>query len=94
MMGTMWGDEEGATYPYGSVTVPIPLLATLVGLVPLWRLAAEVRARRLRRSRLLGGCCTACGYNLKSAGDRCPECGAARAPAPYPRGAVLDAPRG
>lgn len=54
--------------------------------VPLWTLAGLFlvspalwlsRAGR-RHWRSKHGLCTACGYDLRASGDRCPECGTAR----------------
>lgn len=46
-----------------------------------WLLVYGLRARR-RRFRRARGLCDACGYDLRSSGDRCPECGASRLKAP------------
>lgn len=82
LSGTMSGDARGATYPYGSVTVPTAFLAALAALWPGWCGLARVRDRARRRARVARGWCAACGYNLHGTADRCPECGEARPAAP------------
>jgi hypothetical protein len=65
------------------------LQARGVGL-PIWSVAAPLTVppalalrrawgRRMRRRRAAHGVCAACGYDLRASGERCPECGAARA---------------
>jgi hypothetical protein len=77
LTGLMWGDWQGTTYPYGSVTVPAALVAALLGALPAWHTLAVLRDRSRRRARLLRGCCVACGYDLHGirSAERCPECG-------------------
>jgi hypothetical protein len=77
LSGSMWGDWQGTTYPYGSETIPTALVAALAGLLPAWHLLAVIRDRSRRRARAAKGCCIACGYNLHGVRDttRCPECG-------------------
>ena len=73
------------TYPYASFIIPTAAAAALVAVWPAWTLLALTRDRARRRRRLARGCCPACGYDLRGAGDACPECGAAR-PRPAARG--------
>jgi hypothetical protein len=82
--GSMWGDAAGATYPYASFTVPTAGVAGLAALWPAWMLLATVRGRARRRRRLSTGCCPACGYVLRGAAERCPECGTARPARRFP----------
>ena len=88
LSGSMWGDLRGTTYPYASFTVPTAGVAGAAALWPAWSLVALACGRSRRRRRLARGCCTACGYNLRGAGDCCPECGEPR-PAPPERRGLL-----
>jgi hypothetical protein len=58
------------------VAMPHAMLAVLIGVVPAWR--RVVYGDRLERARRLSrGLCRHCGYDLRAAHERCPECGAA-----------------
>ena len=50
---------------------PPSFLAIIAAPLPLARLMARRRAHR----RAAGGCCAACGYDLRASRERCPECG-------------------
>jgi hypothetical protein len=60
-----------AASPYQAIIIPYWAIALLIGAYPLGQLRRRIRAA-LRRRR---NCCTACGYDLRSSADRCPECG-------------------
>jgi hypothetical protein len=72
-------EPMAGTQPYYRMVV-IPLLypAVLLAIPPAVWLALTVRRRR----RLRAGLCRNCGYDLRESPERCPECGAAAAPAP------------
>lgn len=62
------GISRGASLWHVEVAATAPMAYVL------WRLYA-------RRRKPLPGYCVACGYDLRASGDRCPECGTARADA-------------
>jgi len=53
------------------VFLPLWFLAVCAGVLPGWWLAW----RRRLRARLVAGCCSGCGYDLRASSGRCPECG-------------------
>jgi hypothetical protein len=57
--------------------VSLPWLA-VIGVAAWFVVSWWVSRRRTRRSyeRLAAGLCESCGYDLRSSGDKCPECGA------------------
>jgi len=55
------------------------LIVLLAALLPLARTRSLARAY-VRHRRRRQGLCTACGYDLRGGGERCPECGALRPP--------------
>ena len=71
----------------GAVTgfvAPLWFLVALTAAVPLARLAGAVRRRvEVRRRRRHGGC-VGCGYDLRSSGSTCPECGEEQKLSPPP----------
>lgn len=56
-----------------SVTLPLWFLMLLFGMVPAHFLVRFGRGRIARRRGR--GCCAECGYDLRAAPGRCPECG-------------------
>ena len=58
--------------------LPYWLPVLLTALLPAWAALHWRRARRTA-SRLRGGLCPQCGYDLRATPGRCPECGAAAA---------------
>src|SRR5690242_10758991 len=68
-----WHREE--VVQFQEVAVQGWLLAILFGIPPAMLLVGFLRRRR----RLRSGLCVACGYDLRSSPERCPECGAAPA---------------
>jgi len=60
-----------ATWPYQGLTVPDWLLTALLALPTI----RSFRRAWVRRRRRLRGLCIACGYDLRGASGRCPECG-------------------
>ena len=77
---TALGDPYSETYnrvdlPYWAL-IPAFLAA---GLAPV----RPIIARRRRVRRLAAGCCLSCGYDLRAALGRCPECGRATDQPPH-----------
>jgi rubrerythrin len=69
-------DARGGIAPYRLIEVPQWALAAIMLVLPAFALLRAV-LRRLRRRRRAGrGACRACGYDLRGAAGRCPECGA------------------
>jgi hypothetical protein len=58
--------------------MPLAALFAVTSILPLFRLGSVVIRRRSLRNRRRAGSCLNCGYDLRAATDRCPECGAAR----------------
>ena len=56
------------------VAMPHALLAAVIGVVPAWWWVVH-RARVEEDRRRSRGLCRACGYDLRRASRRCPECG-------------------
>ncbi len=63
-----WGDEGGW------LRARWPFIAALWGVLPVVRVVRE-RRRKREIDRLLRGQCPRCGYDLRAAANRCPECG-------------------
>jgi hypothetical protein len=59
------------TPPYAAYAVPYWVLLLITGVVG-WKAAARVVRRTWRRRR---GLCPGCGYDVRFASERCPECG-------------------
>ena len=66
----------GVVREMAALTVPYWLIVTLFLLLPLAWLGGVARRRYRRRHQL----CAACGYDLRSSPERCPECGAVNVP--------------
>jgi len=71
------GEMAGVRYAWQArwcgVSVPHPLMAGVLAVLPVW---AGVRRRlRLRGRREGGVICAECGYDLRATPGRCPECG-------------------
>jgi hypothetical protein len=66
--------------PTRVVAVPYWAPFVLLGILPTLGAVGYTRQHR-RLSRHRDGRCPACGYDLRATPDRCPECGAAAAPA-------------
>ena len=62
-------------WTHWALSVPHWFVALLLIGAPAWWSSA----RLTRGSRRRGGCCLACGYDLRATPDRCPECGAVTA---------------
>jgi predicted RNA-binding Zn-ribbon protein involved in translation (DUF1610 family) len=60
-----------------TTVVALPVLA-VVGVAAWFAVSWWISRRRTLRSRerLEKGLCESCGYDLRSGGDKCPECGA------------------
>lgn len=64
------------------IALPILLLVAGIAVAAGYLAVVVVRAAFRRRREFLGRCranaglCVACGYDLRAAADRCPECGA------------------
>ncbi len=69
-------DFDGLGGRFWMLGVPDWILVLLLILLPTRSLMARLRARRRRRA----GHCVVCGYDLRSSGGICPECGSAGAP--------------
>jgi hypothetical protein len=55
---------------------PFWLLFAICGILPAYKFVG-FRQRRTKRQRVKLGLCSACGYDLRSSKERCPECGTA-----------------
>jgi hypothetical protein len=62
-------------WPYASLWLRSALVVLLVGIG--WSVRGYQRERRVERRRAAGQC-VACGYDLQSSPNRCPECGTFR----------------
>ena len=60
---------------YRGIGVPYWLLVALTGAWPVWFVCRHVTAALRRADREMRGRCVACGYDLRGASSRCPECG-------------------
>jgi hypothetical protein len=65
-------------------------LVALTAPLPILRLAAHLRRRRVARGRGALGFCISCGYDLRGTPRQCPECGTQPGP---PRATAVAAPR-
>jgi hypothetical protein len=60
------------SHEVGFAGAPLWFVAALAGVAPARALSRVARRRR----RKAGGLCLSCGYDLRAASGRCPECGA------------------
>jgi hypothetical protein len=78
------GIDRGGRWLWYVTSVPFAVMTAVALVQSLRHVLAE---RRYRRA--VAGNCDRCGYDLRASGDRCPECGAARAvpdpPEPPPK---------
>jgi hypothetical protein len=59
-----------------SLTIPYWFLFLATALYPMWRGFAGLGRFMISRKRQRNGYCIGCGYDLRAASGRCPECGA------------------
>lgn len=81
---SVWTSDEKLTTmatTQSAVFVPHWFLAIGFALLPAMHIRRVILLQRLRR-RLDRGLCGACGYDLRSTPERCPECGALSASSP------------
>jgi hypothetical protein len=74
-VGVFYLDSRHLVTGWWSVGVQFWLLAILTGVFPLFWFVRYWR----NRTRLSGGRCAHCGYDLRATPERCPECGTAAA---------------
>ena len=67
-------ESDLAAWSAWYVACPYWFLVTLTAITPAWWARGWWSRRRARRRRQRG-MCGACGYDLRSSGHRCPECG-------------------
>lgn len=89
-IGVRFVPVDSTGFGYWHARIPYPWLALLFGILPAaWRLWYVPHARSQRRSQQ--NLCVACGYNLTSAGETCPECGEITVTDPTLKKALQDA---
>ena len=72
--------DPGTSSETVGVVLPLWFAALVTGVLPaLW--LARWRRESIAANRRRAGQCAGCGYDLRESPDRCPECGAAPAPA-------------
>lgn len=67
--------SEGENATYRTVNISLWPLVVLFGTWPLVRFSRILVRRRRFKYRAKNGLCIACGYDLRSSPERCPECG-------------------